>query len=528
MHRAIRFVWLCVFYAASACAQVSPGPVLTGPPNVQYPPIARAARVTGKVVVDFSIDSNGSTVSVQTVSGPEMLRGAVENQIRQWRFKTPLPVSAQVDFEATYTFGPNSEAESLEDDLDGPPYVPCCGDVIALSPQATQVKGEVRSVTGSQSIDVSPAATPVRDRCPDDKQKHPLTSTAADDFVELYRTTCGSECLHYRVLVYRDGHVEWHGEGHVAAGGERSARIKTETSANLLAKFGGETYWSACPVSLPSREEYDDPAEDTARGDYLNVRIGGLTKPVEVGSFEPDSTGVNLAWAVDKAANTHLWRHGDAASEFYTNMVEDLQMPKVGITALMRATYRFSTRDVAQTWEPLKSLVAKGADLDAADESGWTALMYAAELGSEDGKAVHILVEAHAGVNRVSLHGDTALMMAAYNGVLSEELLSKGANINAHNTDGVTALMLLAQRVDPDRLKEAIAAGADAKAQDNAGRTALDYLRAASCQRPLIALPRPWIEIVPKESPRCPSTTEEFLESEAVLENAMKKISRHL
>ena len=183
----------------------------------------------------------------------------------------------------------------------------------------------------------------------------------------------------------------------------------------------------------------------------------------------------------------------------------------------MRATYRFSPNDGQQTLEPLKHLIARGAEINAADESGWTALMYAAYFDSYDSKAVRLLLDAHADPNRASIHGDTALMMAAYNGSLSESLLDKGAEINAQNADGVTVLMYLAQKISPDALKDALATGANIKLRDKAGHTALDYLRAASCQNPLIPLPKPVSQVGNEGQPPCPATSQEFLESQSLL-----------
>jgi uncharacterized protein len=513
-------------------AQSSAGPVLTVPANIQYPPIAKAAHVQGEVVVDFSIDAEGNTVSVQTLAGPAMLRGAVEGQIRQWHFKTPLPIGAQDNFGATYKFTLGDADEDLEDDLDAPPFMPCCGDMVAnLSLRSAQVKGEVRSRDGNQTIDVTPgAAAPARDRCPNDKDKRPPVNSKMDDFVELYRTACVEGCSDYRVRIYRYGGVEWHGLEEVAIRGDRFTQITADAAEALLTSFQASSYWAACSVEVPSPQE-DIHGDDFARGDYLTVSIDGHIKSVNTSqsSFAVESIGTKFAWALDKAANTHQWLHGDAASEPFANMRDDLQMPKTGMTALIRAVYRFNPATGERTLAPLKHLLAKGDEVDAADESRWTALMYAAELDPPDDPALKMLLAAHAGVNRKSLHGDTALMMAAYNGDLSQLLLAAGADINISNGDGVAALMLLAQYGNPEVLQAALAAGAQASAKDHQERTALDYLRAASCRKPIIPLPKWLFEHVafPPGPPPCPSREEHFVKSEALLEAAMKKPSAH-
>ena len=62
----------------------------------------------------------------------------------------------------------------------------------------------------------------------------------------------------------------------------------------------------------------------------------------------------------------------------------------------------------------LESLLLHGADVDATDEHGTTALMVAAANGHED--AVHLLLANRANVNATSYDGGTALMRAALGG----------------------------------------------------------------------------------------------------------------
>lgn len=507
-------------------AQMAAGPVLATEPRIQYPPIARVVHAEGDVVVRFSIDSDGRTTSVETLSGPPVLLPFVQGQIKEWRFRVPLPPNAQSDFEAVYKFRLRPADDNLDDDLDAPPYYPCCGHLMMLPLGAMAVTGEVRSLDGSQKIDVTPAAAgSAEDRCPDDKEKQVPTGSDADDFVELFRA-CGKGCLDYRVRVYRDGRVEWHGRDQVVTTGEGRGQISAKAASALVSKFQVQSFWSACSAVPPPLSQ-DRDAQEFKRGDYLAVKIGDHVKSVNANSsFGTDAEpGKRFEWAVDKTANTHEWIHGDAVFEPFENMSRDILMPKPGMTGLIRSTYHFSPSTGQQTDEALKHLLASNVDVDETDESGWTALMYAAELNSGN-QSVDLLLEKHADVNRASLHGDTALMMAAYDGRLSKSLLKAGADINTRNADGVTTLMFLAQHIDPDRLRDAIVAGADPTARDREGRTALDYLRAASCEKEIIPLPKPGMESVSialVEPPPCPSNSEEYRKSEALLKVAMKK-----
>jgi hypothetical protein len=77
-------------------------------------------------------------------------------------------------------------------------------------------------------------------------------------------------------------------------------------------------------------------------------------------------------------------------------------------------------------------------------------------------------------------------MAAAATGMADEDLIHSGANVNAINDAGMTALMLLSQRGRPDEIATMLKAGADARRKDAAGRTALDYLNAGNCGRPVV------------------------------------------
>jgi len=103
---------------------------------------------------------------------------------------------------------------------------------------------------------------------------------------------------------------------------------------------------------------------------------------------------------------------------------------------LMEASLRGNS-DVAEL------LLAKGADINAKDDHGFTALMWAVVGGHFH--AVKLLLDKGADINAKNNNGQTALMHAALGGEVDavKLLLDKGADINAKDKDGDTSLMLI-------------------------------------------------------------------------------------
>ena len=57
------------------------------PPD--YPPMAKQLKVTGRVEVDVTIDSEGGVETVKILSGNAMLTPAVVSAVKKWKF-TPF------------------------------------------------------------------------------------------------------------------------------------------------------------------------------------------------------------------------------------------------------------------------------------------------------------------------------------------------------------------------------------------------------------------------------------------------------
>jgi protein TonB len=68
-----------------------------------YPPIARAAHVSGAVVLHAIIGKNGSIQNLQVISGPEMLRASALDAVQHWRYKPYLLNNEPTEVDTTIT-----------------------------------------------------------------------------------------------------------------------------------------------------------------------------------------------------------------------------------------------------------------------------------------------------------------------------------------------------------------------------------------------------------------------------------------
>ncbi len=77
-------------------------------PNPVYPVLARQARISGAVVIDAVIDTQGNVVELRTVSGQPLLVEAAIEALRHWKYEpTTLGGEAYpVQLLVTITFNP--------------------------------------------------------------------------------------------------------------------------------------------------------------------------------------------------------------------------------------------------------------------------------------------------------------------------------------------------------------------------------------------------------------------------------------
>jgi Ankyrin repeats (many copies)/Ankyrin repeats (3 copies) len=137
-------------------------------------------------------------------------------------------------------------------------------------------------------------------------------------------------------------------------------------------------------------------------------------------------------------------------------------------TPLIKA---IENRDAAK----VRKLIARGANINATDKDGNTALQEAASEGDE--KITRLLLDSGAEVTarRKGPINYDALDYAAWtgNGSTVQELLSAGARVNDPTDSGWTPLMIAILYGHPDVVEALLAGGADVNARTPTGWTAL-------------------------------------------------------
>jgi len=145
------------------------------------------------------------------------------------------------------------------------------------------------------------------------------------------------------------------------------------------------------------------------------------------------------------------------------------QKTKSGQTALMYAAEKGNK-------DQLELLLNKGAAVGIQDQSGKTALMYAAARDG-DTEALKVLLDNNASVDVKNGDGQTALMYAAQKGHTAalKVLLDKSASVNIKDKSGQTALMYAAANGNKEQLALLLDKNASVDVNDQFGKTALMY-----------------------------------------------------
>jgi len=135
----------------------------------------------------------------------------------------------------------------------------------------------------------------------------------------------------------------------------------------------------------------------------------------------------------------------DAVNELLVNGADPDAADKFGNTALMSAACICAIIDMPDTYESMKLLLEKHANPNAKNEVGRTALMDAISWSRTDN--MNLLLDHGALIDAKDNDGNTALMMAAAGGAIdltpaSRLLVERGVHIEIRNKRGETALMI--------------------------------------------------------------------------------------
>lgn len=129
--------------------------------------------------------------------------------------------------------------------------------------------------------------------------------------------------------------------------------------------------------------------------------------------------------------------------------------------------------------EIMKLLLQVGAKVDAADHNGMT---YLVGYGFFDPNVAGVLLDAGANVNAIDGKGETALMKASGYGFKQavKVLIEHHADVNLKDSKGRTALMHAAAGRFSDAIPLLLESGADPTVRNNEGKTALDLADASN------------------------------------------------
>ena len=131
----------------------------------------------------------------------------------------------------------------------------------------------------------------------------------------------------------------------------------------------------------------------------------------------------------------------------------------------------------------IKDLLEKGADINTHTEWGLTPVMLASQY-NHSVVVLKAIIEAGADIHEAEpKYRSNALHLAANsskNPKIIETLLEAGANIDARNYLGETALIMAVNSNDETKITtQLIKSGADINARDYQGHSVLDYAKAA-------------------------------------------------
>ena len=265
-----------------------------------------------------------------------------------------------------------------------------------------------------------------------------------------------------------------------------AALIKNGADAKALDDQGNSALMRAAQsrVSKPVKDGADIDARDEVGRTALMIAVSN-NNPANIATINAlikkgaDVNGIDnygnsvLMWAAQSGSSNNTPEIFAKLIEYGANVNARNQG---GVTALMFAA------SVSGNTEVLTTLMENGANVNARDEHGWTPLMNAVvhNSGREIGpklKVIATLIEYGAEVKARDKEGQTPLMLAAkHNGrpEVIAALIEYGAEVNARDRGGETPLLLAARYIwDPEVITTLIKNGAEVNVRLGNGQTPL-------------------------------------------------------
>lgn len=193
----------------------------------------------------------------------------------------------------------------------------------------------------------------------------------------------------------------------------------------VLELEAGEYWWCSCGKS--ASQPFCDGSHDGSRFTPEKLTL-------------PEKTKVWLCGCKATAKRPYC----DGAHKHLRDGADVDARNEEGATPLMLAAY---VGDLVK----VKALLAAGADVNARDARGWSAISRAVHNAEQDrgfADVVQVLIEAGADIEATIGYGVRPLMLAAGYGetAVVEVLLRAGADVLARNEGGYTALMMVKQK----------------------------------------------------------------------------------
>jgi hypothetical protein len=306
--------------------------------------------------------------------------------------------------------------------------------------------------------------------------------------ITLERSICFGNCPAYLLQIDSSGAVSfWQGpppNRHE----ERRSSITTDQLQDLVEGFTAIHFFD---LNDQRQQECEDGPTT-----YIGLTLKGKAKQIAHCTIAPPGIE-ELERKIERTTSVHHWLHGDARRFTLQSPVSGPQMGggedlknemfvrndarngiKPGLNPLMQAAGLGNVPGI-------RRMLQQGEDVNAGDETGWTALMIAAVAAQP--QSASVVLDAGARVDQRDRHGNTALIGAAAvrfgNLRMAAEvvgiLLVHGAAVDATNDLGESPLMWAARSGNPESIEVLLKAGANPALVDQSGHDALFYLRNA-------------------------------------------------